>query len=323
LRDFEGTDLGLRFENGWKLEGSAKEVMLAEEQRKIVEAIRSLESMGEKATIKAIAEIVNKSQGAIRFALFDLVQKGVVFRKERGVYSLLDTKTTNITNITNKPNIPNIPNIPAPSPLVSPEDPFVRFVRSEVKNDLTIPDQNLQGLQGNVRFVRNVSNVIKSDLSPSTPTPTSEPTPNPNPDPDLPFDAKPKGTPDRTSEPSEEEVIYILMPENEKCPICGWDVWATDRATYKMGRGGARCLKCGHVSWFKFFGADGKPKGQIVGKEDLPFLLYDPVSIEAKENLKLFGEAILKLFGEIRNEGNGFSKADNLKKWLEKNLGRG
>jgi len=268
LRDFEGADLGLRFENGWKLEGSAKEVMLAEEQRRIVEAIRALESMGEKATIKAIAELVNKSQGAVRYALFDLVQKGVVFRKERGVYSLLDTKRPNITNLTNLTNIPNIPNNPsqpAPSPLVSPKDPFVRFVRSEVKNDLTIPAQNLQGLQENVRFVRNVSNIIKSELSPSTPDPTPEP------DPDLPFDTKPKGTPDRTSEPLEEGTVYLLMPEENKCPICQCEVWKVAQVIYRIGRGVGICGRCGHMSWFGDFS-----KGKVLeSKADVEYFLTD------------------------------------------------
>jgi hypothetical protein len=254
LRDFESVDLGLRFENGWKLGGSAKELMLAEEQRKIVEAIRTLENIGEKATIKGIAELVGKTQGAVKVALFDLVQKGVVLRKERGVYSLLNTNTntkttnlTNLTNLTNFPNFPNFSNQPAPTPLVSPEDPKVSLVSSEVKNELTSLSQDLQGLQEKVSLVSKVSNVIQSDLSSST----SDPDPS-------------------------EEKVFLLMDENEKCPNCGETLWETDKALYKKGMGGARCLKCGHISWKKFFKADGSPKGREITKEDVDFLLYEP-----------------------------------------------
>jgi muconolactone delta-isomerase len=256
-RDFEGADLGLRFENGWKLEGSAKEVMLAEEQRKIFEAIRSLESMGEKATIKAIAELVGKSQGAVKVALFDLVQKGVVFRKERGVYSLLDikdTKRTNLTNLTNLTNFPNFPNFSPHSPLVSPEDPKVSLVSFEGKNELTIPAQNLQGLQEKVSLVSKVSSVNQSNIR--TPTPTQTP----------------EGISlDTPTQRQEEEAVYLLMPENEKCPNCGCEVWKTDLKTYEINKGGAFCAKCGHISWFGNFA-----KGKVLeSKADVEYFLAE------------------------------------------------
>jgi DNA-binding transcriptional ArsR family regulator len=252
-RDFEGADLGLRFENGWKLEGSAKEVMLAEEQRKIVETIRSLESMGEKATIKAIAELVGKSQGAVKVALFDLVQKGVVYRKERGVYSLLDikdTKRANLTNLTNLTNFPNFPNFSPHSPLVSPEDPKVSLVSFEGKNELTIPAQNLQGLQEKVSLVSKVSSVNQSNIRTPTQTPDQTQTP--------------------TQRQEEEEVVFLLMPENEKCPRCNCEVWKVDKRSYEMGKGGGSCAKCGHISWF-----GNLSKGKILSKADVEYFLAE------------------------------------------------
>jgi len=112
-RDFESAELELRFEKGWRIEGIVeKGLMLAEEQKKIVEAVKNLEKMGEEATIKNIAQTLKKNSGAVKVALSDLTKKGVVIRKRRGVYSLPNTKeekkTTNLTNFTNLPNLTNL-----------------------------------------------------------------------------------------------------------------------------------------------------------------------------------------------------------------------
>jgi len=245
-RDFEEADLGLRFENGWKIEGEAKEVMLAEEQKKIVEAIRALESMGEKATIKAITEIVNKSQGAVKVALFDLVQKGIVFRKERGVYSLLNTKRTNFTNFTNLTNFTNFPNF---SP-VDPEGQKLGKVSSGDKNELTFLSQNLQGLQEKVSLVSKVSSVIKNDIL--LPTTTQIQTQDQSPTSSL--DAK---------EPQAEEEILLLMPERDSCPICEGKVWKFEKRIYDKKTGVGQCAKCGHISWF-----GDLSKGAVITKEE-------------------------------------------------------
>jgi len=280
-RDFEEVGLGLRFENGWKLEGKAEEVMLGEGQRQVLEAIRSLESMGEKATIKAIAEFVGKSQGAVKVALFDLVQKGVVFRKERGVYSFLDTKDTkraNLTNLTNLTNFPNFLTFSPHSPLVSSEDPKVSLVSSGYKNELTFPDQNLQALQEKVSLVSKVSSVNQDNIGTPLPTPTPTPTQTP-------------------TQRQEEEAVILLMPENEKCPSCDWDVWEVPKVVYTKGTGVGRCLKCGHQSWFKFFKANGEPKGKLVSKEDLPFLLYRPLPVEVKAVLRVSKDGTIEIEG--------------------------
>jgi DNA-binding transcriptional ArsR family regulator len=260
-RDFEGAELGLRFENGWKLEGSAKEVMLAEEQRKIVEAIKSLESMGEKATIKAIAELVGKSQGAVKVALFDLVQKGVVYRKERGVYSLLDnikdTKRANLTNLTNLTNFPNFLTFSPHSPLVSSGDPKVSLVSSGYENELTFSDQNLQALQEKVSLVRKVSSVNQNNIETSlpTPTPTQPQTQTPTFDPTF----------DEAKEPV-EEVVYLEMPSGWECERCKNEarIWVVDKKTYTLGKGVGRCPFCGHISWL-----GNLRKGRVLSEQEI------------------------------------------------------
>jgi hypothetical protein len=237
LRDFEGADLGLRFENGWKIAGNAKEVMLAEEQKKIVEAIRTLERMGEKATPKAIAELVGKTQGAVKVALLDLVQKGVVCKRERGVYSLLylDTKRANLTNLPNLTNLTNLTNL---SPLVSPDEQKLGKVSSEDKNELTFLEQNLQGLEEKVSSVSKVSIISKNGEQPTDPNPNQE-----------------------------EEKIYLWLPE-APCINCNWDVWRVEKEVYKRKKGIATCVKCQHQEWIPDFF-----RGTVLTEEDLQAFL--------------------------------------------------
>ncbi|MCC6026501.1 MAG: AAA family ATPase [Caldimicrobium sp.] len=326
LRDFESTELGLKFENGWKLEGSAKEVMLAEEQRKIVEAIKSLEYMGENATIKKITNLVGKTQGAVKKTLLTLLKKGILSKKQRGVYSFLNTiKKGNLGSFGNLGNLGNFGtlgnfgnfgtlgnfgNLGTLGTLGSQTTQKVTKVTSdtsEVKIEVTIPTQILQTLPEKVTLVTKVTNV--SPFSPSIQTPTPElPDQTSN---EIDQQINEIDQENKTENEPPEEVVYILMPEDKKCPTCNWIIWEVNKTIYKIGKGVAKCLKCGHVSWFKFFETDGKPKGQIVNKEDLPFLLYN---IEIKKNPKLLEET---LFEKIKNEGNGFLMSDKLKKWLD------
>jgi hypothetical protein len=69
----------------------------------------------------------------------------------------------------------------------------------------------------------------------------------------------------------QEEVVYVLMPESEKCPICGCEVWRVERRIYAMGKGGGTCARCDHVSWFGDF-----KKGQVLeGEAEVEFWLMD------------------------------------------------
>jgi hypothetical protein len=132
--------------------------------------------------------------------------------------------------------------------LVSPEDPKVSLVSFEGKNELTIPAQNLQGLQEKVSLVSKVSSVNQSNIR--TPTPTQPPDQTPS----LPFgNTEPEGTLDKTKEPSEEEEeeeVLLLMPERDSCPICEGKVWKFEKRVYDKKVGVGQCVKCGHISWF-------------------------------------------------------------------------
>jgi len=222
FRDFESKDLGLvRLDNGfWQIQGTAEEMMLAEEQCKIVEAIKKLEEMQEKPTIKAIAELVGKKENTVKVALFELVKKGVVGRKERGVYSLLTKEErTNFTNFPNLTNFTNFTNFPSQSSFVSPEDPKVSLVSSTVQNELTFLGENLQALQEKVRKVSKVSSV-SSEVSSKESTPTEE-------------------TPE-----------YIIKELDSPCVICGNKWWKFSKEVYKQGKGAGSCFKCNHISLF-------------------------------------------------------------------------
>jgi hypothetical protein len=307
-RDFEGADLGLRFENGWKLEGKAQEVMLGEGQKVVLEAIKKLEEMGEKATIKAIAEFTGKSSGDVRFLLYKLIQKGLIERSQRGTYSLCkNIKSANNANNANNANmLTTLTNQPQPQPqpsFVSGVPSFVSDVSDTANKVLTFLDKENQGFGEFVSDVSDVSDVINYYPTQTKPTPTPTQTQTQTPE------GTSSDTPTQRQE--EEEVVFLLMPEQERCPTCGWDVWEFPRKVYEKGVGKGECLKCGHVSLFWHI----KSKGKLVSKEDLPFLLYNPTPIEV--------EAILKFFGEVKTEvGNGVGSPDRLKRWLEEKLGK-
>jgi hypothetical protein len=224
LRDFEARDLGLRrLSNGfWQIQGTAEEMMLAEEQSKIVEAIKKLEEMQEKATIKAIAELTGKKENTVKVALFELIQKGVVYRRERGVYSLLYTKRertnftnfpnlTNFTNLTNFPNFPNFPN--------QPSQEKVSLVSSPFENELTFLGQNSQDLQGKVSKVSKVSSVSSNESQ-------------------------------KTPDVGEGEEYILIEVEDYPCPICQNKWWKFTKEVHKLGKGTGSCYRCNHLSWF-------------------------------------------------------------------------
>jgi hypothetical protein len=61
------------------------------------------------------------------------------------------------------------------------------------------------------------------------------------------------------------------MPENEKCPRCGCEVWKVDKRNYEMGKGGGSCARCGHISWFGDFS-----KGELLESEaEVEFWILD------------------------------------------------
>jgi len=86
-RDFQEINLGLSFEEGiWKVLGDAREVTMAEEQRKVVKAIREL---GGEATPKEVAEFLNKNYHTVKNQMLQMLNKGLLLKKDKGRYSPL------------------------------------------------------------------------------------------------------------------------------------------------------------------------------------------------------------------------------------------
>jgi 5S rRNA maturation endonuclease (ribonuclease M5)/DNA-binding NarL/FixJ family response regulator len=101
-------ELAVEFTEGkWTILGDAKEVEIAEEQRRIIEAIQEL---GGKATPKEIAEALNKNHGTIKTHLFRMLQKGLVKKEQKGTYSVCnDVNHVNHVNHVNRVNHVNPP----------------------------------------------------------------------------------------------------------------------------------------------------------------------------------------------------------------------
>jgi hypothetical protein len=239
---------------------------LTPEQRRLVEAIREL---GEEATPKRLAQRLDKTENSVKVMLHELLDKGVIGKSKRGCYFVSDKKQkANFPNLTNFPNFPNFPNLA--------NFPNLTNLTNHAKVSQKLVDlPNLQslensGLEGKVSKVSKVSRTFYPTPNQPTPTPTQTPTQTQTQTPSLSFgNTKPEGTLDKTKE--EEEAVYLLMPENEKCPICGCEVWKTDPKTYEINKGGAFCAKCGHISWF-----GNLSKGKVLeSKADVEYFLAE------------------------------------------------
>jgi hypothetical protein len=207
---------------------------LTPEQRRLVEAIREL---GENANPKRLAQRLDKTENAVKKMLHELLDKGIVSRTKRGHYFVsIKKQTGNFGNLGNFSNFSNLGNLG-------------KVTQSYRK----LPEaSNLQSLEnsGLEAKVTKVTEVTKT----FEPTPLNTPTPIPN------------QTPDQT-----DEEVFLLMPENEKCPRCGCEVWKVDKRNYEMGKGGGSCARCGHISWFGDFS-----KGELLESEaEVEFWILD------------------------------------------------
>jgi predicted transcriptional regulator len=86
-RDFDPQNWALAFKSGrWKVLGKKEEVVIAEEQRKVIEAIKEL---GGVATIKEVASFLDKNYRTVQSLIFQMVNKGILKKSKRGKYILL------------------------------------------------------------------------------------------------------------------------------------------------------------------------------------------------------------------------------------------
>jgi Penicillinase repressor. len=145
-------ELALEFEMGiWTVLGNAREVEIAEEQRKILETIQAL---GGKATPKEIAEALGKNYGTVKTHLFRMLQKGLVKKEQGGIYSVCNN--VNPVNSVNHVTLVNPVNPP-------------RVTSRKLGCKPSKPAQNL-GLDDTVYTVYTVYTNDQNDIS-TTPQP--------------------------------------------------------------------------------------------------------------------------------------------------------
>ena len=101
----EPAELALRWDAdiaSWSLMGDAEEFRISEERREIVDLLRRI---GEPLGPKEIAQMLERSYGAVRVMLPEMVKDGLLASPSRGKYI-----PANIANNSNIANIPNITN---------------------------------------------------------------------------------------------------------------------------------------------------------------------------------------------------------------------
>jgi len=90
-------ELGLGYKNGrWEVLGDVKEVLISEGQREIIEIIKSL---GGEASLDELSKFLNKSKSVLKVVIFNLIQKGIIERTQRGRYSLVKKSINQINHI--------------------------------------------------------------------------------------------------------------------------------------------------------------------------------------------------------------------------------
>lgn len=110
-RDVQDRELALRFDAEtcrWRSIGEAAEVEESGARKEIIDV---LESAKEPLRPKEIAELLGKSQGAIRWLLMKMIETGTVEKLEISGRYQITKKTTNTPNVTNIANTPNVTNV--------------------------------------------------------------------------------------------------------------------------------------------------------------------------------------------------------------------
>ena len=108
-RDFEERSWGLSFENGkWTFLGEGEEFFIAEEQKKIVEAIRRL---GGKASPKQVADALGKNYNTVKTQMLRMLDKGLLKKDAKGIFLSDDRLVSNPSNLCNLSNLCNRSNL--------------------------------------------------------------------------------------------------------------------------------------------------------------------------------------------------------------------
>jgi replicative DNA helicase len=218
---------------------------LTPEQRRLVDTIKEL---GENATPKKIAQELGKTEGAVKMMLGELLDKRVIVKTKRGVYS--------ISKKQNEPYFAYFPYFTYFS-----DFPYFAYfdTESKPKSDWLPYFQSLEnsGLEAKVRKVSKVSLV-------ENPTPTSTPTPEPTPDPD------PEPEPTQPDQKDQPKPFWIVQIRGAFCPRCGDEYWKIgvnpneNRETVVEGF----CVNCGHK---RLVGLRYAKVVDIKAEESIPF----------------------------------------------------
>jgi hypothetical protein len=112
-RDIEENNYGMTFNNGiWTLVGDGGSYNWNREYREIIDLMKN--AGGIMATKKIVDHFAGLGEPAstVRWRLSDMVQKGLLKSKERGIYEVIHTNNANKTNKTNNTTVPTMPTNP-------------------------------------------------------------------------------------------------------------------------------------------------------------------------------------------------------------------
>ena len=214
-RDFEERSWGLSFENGkWTFLGEGEEFFVAEEQKKIVEAIRKL---GGKASPKQVAEYLGKNYHTVKNQMQKMFEKGILKKDTKGIFLSDDRLVNSLSSL---------------SSLSSPEvkTPELKTIETIVYSSMSsrtksAPDLASQG-KDYCDYCDYSDHIVAPNSSFATETET-------------------KG---------EEEILVFMPRDEDRCKICNKStVWRVKQRVYKKGSGCAHCAKCNYVAWFGSF----------------------------------------------------------------------
>jgi DNA-binding CsgD family transcriptional regulator len=170
-RDYEEQSWGLIFENGkWLILGEAREVMMADQERRIIEAIGEL---GGTATPKAVAEYLNKNYHTIKNQMQRMLHKGILRRGIKGTYLLnQDTKETFLLDLNDKrSSLSSLSSLCSLCSLCSPTHPETTGTTTDdFRYSLSEPLKNLGSEAKDYKDYKDYTNNIEPPLG--TPTPT-------------------------------------------------------------------------------------------------------------------------------------------------------
>jgi hypothetical protein len=231
-RDFEERSWGLSFEDGkWSFIGEGEEFFIAEEQKKIVEAIRRL---GGKASPKQVSEELGKNYHTVKNQMQKMFEKGTLKKDTKGIF-LLDDRLVNSLS-----SVYSVSSLSSPSsPEVKPSE--LKTIKTIVCSSMSSRTKPAPDLGSQAKDYSDYSDYSNYVVAPNSSFATE------------------------TETKSEEEILVFMPRDEDKCDICNKPtVWKVKQQIYKKGEGCARCAKCNHTGWLGSF-ADGK----IISKEEL------------------------------------------------------